>query len=55
MESSSHNMESPIVTKTDYQLLDIDADGYCSLMDDDGNTRQDLKLPKEEEFADVRP
>jgi len=41
---STHNMDVPNITRRDYQLLDID-DGYLSLMDDTGNTRDDLKVP----------
>merc|ERR1712060_882149 len=40
---STHNMECPIVKRTEYQLIDIDEEGYCSLMDDTGETRDDLK------------
>merc|ERR1711962_383032 len=40
---STHNMECPIVKRTEYQLIDIDEEGYCSLMDDSGETRDDLK------------
>lgn len=41
---STHNMEVPIVKRTDLQLIDI-SEGYLSLMDDKGETREDLKLP----------
>lgn len=42
---SSHNMMSPIVTRKDYQLIDIDEDdGFVTLMDDKNETRSDLKL-----------
>ncbi|CAB4057408.1 EIF5A [Lepeophtheirus salmonis] len=33
--------------RKDYQLLDID-DGFLSLMDDSGNTRDDLRVPEGE-------
>ena len=37
LESSTHNMNMPIVEKTKYSLISISDDGYCTLMDDDGN------------------
>jgi len=42
---SSHNMDVPNVSRKDYQLLDVD-DGFLSLMDDSGETREDLKVPE---------
>merc|ERR1711994_494710 len=41
---STHNMDVPNVKRRDFQLLTIE-DGYLSLMDDAGNTREDLKKP----------
>merc|ERR1712189_118827 len=41
---STHNMDVPNVKRKDYQLLDID-DGFLSLMDDNGDTKDDCKLP----------
>lgn len=38
-------MNVPRVSRKDYQLINID-DGYCSLMEDDGSTRDDLKVPE---------
>ena len=29
-----------------FQLIDVSDDGYLSLMDDGGNTRDDLKIPE---------
>nr|XP_046268844.1 eukaryotic translation initiation factor 5A-2 [Scatophagus argus] len=41
---STHNMDVPHVSRKDYQLCDI-SDGFLTLMDDGGETREDLKLP----------
>ena len=38
---TSHNVEVPVITRTEYQLLSID-DGFCTMMDTVGNTRSDL-------------
>merc|ERR1712190_331730 len=43
--TSTHNMDVPNVSRKDYQLLDVD-DGFLSLMDDSGETREDLKVPE---------
>ena len=45
MIPSTHGTTVPIVTRTEYTLIDISDEDYVSLMDDDGNTREDLKLP----------
>ncbi|KAM7437417.1 Eukaryotic translation initiation factor5A-1 [Porites harrisoni] len=42
---STHNMDVPHVTRKDYQMTNID-DDYLCLMDDAGDTREDLKLPE---------
>ncbi len=45
MIPSTHGTTVPIVTRTEYTLIDISDEDYVSLMDDNGNTREDLKLP----------
>ena len=45
---STHNMEVPVVKRFEYQLLDVTSDGYCSVLLDNGETREDLKLPEGE-------
>ncbi|XP_050521891.1 eukaryotic translation initiation factor 5A [Daktulosphaira vitifoliae] len=43
---STHNMDVPFVKREDYQLTDISDDNYLSLMTDNGDLREDLKLPE---------
>ena len=49
---SSHNLEVPVVNRVEYTLLDIDEDDHMSLMADNGDTREDLKLPGGHDEAD---
>ena len=42
---TSHNMLAPFVTISNYQLSDISDDGFVTLMTENGDTREDLKLP----------
>jgi len=51
---STHNMECPIVKRTEYQLIDIDDEGFCTLMDDTGETRDDLKSHDQEIEKQIR-
>ena len=48
---TSHNMDVPNLSRVEYTLLDITTDGYISVMDDDGNNRDDLQLPDDETVA----
>eukprot|EP01084_Bolivina_argentea_P184420 318058_1 len=48
---SSHALPAPFVKSQNYQLLDIAPDGHVSLMDDEAETRDDIKLPENEELA----
>ncbi|XP_022343388.1 eukaryotic translation initiation factor 5A-1-like [Crassostrea virginica] len=51
---STHNMDVPVVQRKDYQLVDVLDDGTLSVMDDDGNTRDDLNLPPGDLGKDIK-
>merc|ERR1711879_317801 len=46
---STHNMSVPNVSRKDFQLVDIDGDSL-SLMDDSGETKDDMDLPTKEDL-----
>ena len=52
--SSTENIDVPLVSKGEYQLIDINEDGYMSLMLDDGSIKEDLKLPEGEVGESIR-
>ncbi|CAG0884697.1 unnamed protein product [Darwinula stevensoni] len=45
---STHNMEVPVVKRSDFQLINVSDDHFLSLMDENGDVREDLKLPEGE-------
>jgi len=50
---STHNMDVPNVKRKDYQLIGME-DDFLSLMDDSGDTRDDLKCPEGEIGDEIR-
>jgi len=51
---STHNMDVPFCKRTDFQLVDISADNFLSLMDDGGDVREDVKIPEGELGEEIR-
>jgi translation initiation factor 5A len=51
---STHNMDVPNIKRTEYSLIDVDTDGYVSLMDDSSDTRSDIKLPEGELGQEIK-
>jgi len=41
---STHNVQVPNVTRKEFEVLDLSDDGFFSMMTEEGETRQDLKL-----------
>ncbi|KAE8147864.1 translation protein SH3-like domain-containing protein [Aspergillus avenaceus] len=48
LSPSTHNMEVPVVHRKEYQLLDVSEDGFLSLMDENSNPKDDVKVPDNE-------
>jgi len=47
LSPSTHNMDVPNVSRSEFSLINID-DGFLSLMNSDGSTKDDVKLPEGE-------
>ncbi|XP_046558734.1 eukaryotic translation initiation factor 5A-1-like isoform X2 [Haliotis rubra] len=50
---STHNMIVPTISRLDYQCIGVD-EGYLSLLDDKGLTRNDLRLPDNDMGQDIQ-
>ena len=48
--STGDNVDAPVVNKTEYTLINIDDEGFVTLMTDAGETKEDLKLPEGDEW-----
>ncbi len=52
--STGDTVDAPIVKRTEYTLINIDDEGFVSLMDENGEVKEDLKLPEDEWLKDVK-
>lgn len=51
---TSHNVDVPVIRREDWTLVDIARDGFASLMNDNGECKEDIKIPDDEEGAKIR-
>ena len=51
--STSDNVDAPVVARKEYTLINIDDEGFMSLMEEGGDVKEDLKLPEDEWLKDV--
>ncbi|KAM8881373.1 eukaryotic translation initiation factor 5A-1-like [Synchiropus picturatus] len=49
---STHNMDVPNIKRTDYQLLAI-TENYMTLMSDNGEIREDLRVPENDTGKEI--
>jgi translation initiation factor 5A len=50
---SGDNVDAPLVVRKEFTLINIDDEGFMSLMDESGTMKEDLKLPTEDWLKDV--
>merc|ERR1711871_1869245 len=49
---STHSIDVPVVTKSDWQIQGLQDETYVLLMNDDGDMREDLQTPDQEYKTD---
>eukprot|EP00735_Rhodelphis_limneticus_P009145 TRINITY_DN2565_c0_g1::TRINITY_DN2565_c0_g1_i1::g.19304::m.19304 TRINITY_DN2565_c0_g1::TRINITY_DN2565_c0_g1_i1::g.19304 ORF type:complete len:159 (+),score=74.41,sp/P24922/IF5A2_NICPL/61.44/2e-62,eIF-5a/PF01287.15/1.2e-23,EFP_N/PF08207.7/0.043 TRINITY_DN2565_c0_g1_i1:52-528(+) len=54
MVPSTHNTSVPIVVRKEFTLLDVSEDGFAVMMDENSNTKEDLKIPDDEVGAKIK-
>ena len=42
------------MTTNNFSLVDIDEEEFCCLMDEEGNTREDLQFPEGDDYEPLR-
>ena len=50
---SGDNVDAPVTKRLEYTLINIEDDGFVTLMDESGEIKEDLKVPEEEWLKDV--
>ena len=51
--STGDTVDAPIVKRLEVQLIDLQDDGFCSLMLENGDIKEDIQLPADEWLKDV--
>lgn len=51
---STHGTQVPNVSRKEYTLVDLSEDEFLTLMDDEGATREDIKLPAGDMAFDIK-
>ena len=52
-KGTQDTIEQPVFEKTEYMLVNVEEDGFVSLLDDAGLLREDLHLPREDYWEDL--
>ena len=50
---TSHNVDCPFVTKTDFELVSVADDNFVTFIDKEGEFREDLQLPTDEDLSEM--
>ena len=50
---SGDMVDAPIVNRIEYTLINIDDEGFCSLMTEAGDIKEDLKLPTDDHLKEI--
>ena len=51
--STGEMVDAPLVKRTEYLVINIDDEGYLTLLKDNGDTKEDLKLPEDEHLKET--
>jgi len=51
--STGDKVDAPLVIRTEYNLINIDDEGYCTLLTESGDVKEDLKLPTDDHLKDI--